>query len=131
MWPLRRVATLDESLGPDVCIHHLAAQFCLAALSGQSPEARQGRASWREGLTAKARAKRQSDCHDEGTFLDAGLGRDLLSEGRDLLSDRPQEGSELTGDRRCRNRGLLAPCNEPTVAGAQPQLCLPGNGTDA
>jgi hypothetical protein len=34
-----------------------AAQFCLAALSGQSPEARQGRASWREGLTAKARAK--------------------------------------------------------------------------
>ena len=30
-----------------------------------------------------------------------------------------QEGSELAGDRRCRNRGLLAPCNEPTVAGAQ------------
>src|SRR6516164_1703250 len=28
-----------------------------------------------------------------------------------------QEGSELAGDRRCRNRGLLAPCNEPTVSG--------------
>jgi hypothetical protein len=86
------------------------------------PNARQGRASWREGLTAKARAKRQSVCHD-----DALAGWRL---GRNLLTDCPQEGSKLAGDRRRRNRGLLAIGNEPAVAGAQPDLCLPGDAAD-
>ena len=101
-WPLRRAATLDD-VSPDVCIHHLAAYFGLGRAERSIPEARQGRASWREGLTAKARAKRQSDCHDEGigSISEAGLGRNLLT-------NRPQEGSELAGDRRCHNRGLLA-----------------------
>ena len=47
--------------------------------------------------------------------------------GRNLLTDCPQEGSELAGNRRCRDRCLLAFRNEPTVAGAQPDLCLPGD----
>src|ERR1700751_3363209 len=57
------------------------------------------------------------------------LGGRLL--GRNLLTDGPQEGSELAGNRRCRNRGLLALGNEPAVAGAQRDLCLPGDAADA
>jgi hypothetical protein len=55
-----------KALGPEVRIHHLAAHL-LGRAERSIPNARQGRAFWREGLTAKARAKRQSDCHDEGT----------------------------------------------------------------
>src|SRR5215469_12573313 len=51
--------------------------------------------------------------------------------GRNLLTDCPQEGSELAGNRRCCNRCLLPIGNEPTVAGAQPDLCLPGDAADA
>src|ERR1700751_1682666 len=51
--------------------------------------------------------------------------------GRNLLTDCPQEGSELAGNRRCRNRALLPIGNEPTVAGAQPDLCLPGDAANA
>jgi hypothetical protein len=43
-----------------VRIHHMAAYFCLAGAERSIPKARQGRASWREGLTAKAHAKQQS-----------------------------------------------------------------------
>jgi hypothetical protein len=50
--------------------------------------------------------------------------------GRNQLTDRPQEGGELAGNRRCRNRGLFAIRNEPTAAGAQPNLCLPGDAAD-
>src|SRR5215475_11693993 len=49
---------------------------------------------------------------------------------RNLLTDCPQEGSELASNRRCRNRGLLAIGNESTIAGAQPDLCLPGDAAD-
>jgi hypothetical protein len=49
-----------KTLGPDVRIHHLAAQFCLAALSGQSPEARQGRASLARGIDGESALKNSS-----------------------------------------------------------------------
>ena len=61
-------------------------------------------------------------------MMRAPLGGRL--QGRNLLADCPQEGSELAGNRRCRNRGFLAIGNEPTVAGAQPDLCLPGDAAD-
>jgi hypothetical protein len=50
---------LPRSRELNVCIHGNGSPFCLAALSGQLPLARKGRAFWREGLTAKARAERQ------------------------------------------------------------------------
>ena len=93
-----------KASGAEVRIHHLGSALLLGRAERSIPNVRQGRACWREGLTAKARAKRQSDCHDGRhrlIFLDAGLGRNLLT-------DRPQEGSELAGDRRCRNRGTEA-----------------------
>src|SRR5215469_4582732 len=62
-------------------------------------------------------------------MMRAPLGGRL--EGRNLLTDCPQEGGELAGNRCCRNRGLLAIGNEPTVAGAQPDLCLPSDAADA
>jgi hypothetical protein len=37
--------------------------------------------------------------------------------GANLLTDCPQEGSELASNRRCRNRDLLAIGHQPTVAG--------------
>jgi hypothetical protein len=48
-----------------------------------------------------------------------------------LLADREQEGSAFVSNRRCRNRGLLAIGNKPTIAGAQPDLCLPGDAANA
>ena len=59
------------------------------------------------------------------------MGRELGGRLRpNLLADCPQEGGELAGNRRCRNRSLLAIRDEPTVAGAEPDLCLPGGVAD-
>src|SRR6202007_2617660 len=46
------------------------------------------------------------------------------------LTESPQEGSEFASNRCRRNRGLLAIGNEPTIAGAQSDLCLPGNAAN-
>src|SRR4029077_17347941 len=62
-------------------------------------------------------------------MMRAPLGGRL--QGRNLLADCPQEGSELASNRRCRNRGFLAIGNESTEAGAQADLCLRGDAADA
>src|SRR5829696_4362269 len=41
--------------------------------------------------------------------------------------NRPQKGGHLTGDRRHRHRRPLAGRDEPPIAGAQPNLGLPGD----
>jgi hypothetical protein len=46
-----------------------------------------------------------------------------------LATDRPQEGCYLSGDRGCRDLGLLAISDEPAIAGTQPHL-LRGANTD-
>jgi Glycosyl transferase 4-like domain len=57
-WPLRRVATLDESLWARRSHSSSGSAVLLGCAERSIPEARRGRASWREGLTVKARAKR-------------------------------------------------------------------------
>jgi hypothetical protein len=47
-----------------------------------------------------------------------------------LATDRPKEGCYLSGDRGCRDHGLLAIGDEPAIAGTQPHLRLPGDGSD-
>jgi hypothetical protein len=65
------------------------------------------------------------------TWVEAPFADDIASRRRlwlDLVTDSPQEGSDLTGDRRRGDGGLLAVCNKPSVPCTQPHLRLPGNG---
>jgi hypothetical protein len=48
----------------------------------------------------------------------------LLAEVAEAI---PQATPALAVNRRCRNRGLLVIRNEPTAAGEQPDLRLPGD----
>jgi hypothetical protein len=47
--------------------------------------------------------------------------------GRDVLRDRPQKRRHLAGNCGNDQRTLFAGGGEPTVTGAQANLCLPGN----
>jgi hypothetical protein len=47
--------------------------------------------------------------------------------GFDVAADGPQEGGHLAGDRGDDDWGLLADGAEPTIAGAQADLRLPGD----
>ena len=46
------------------------------------------------------------------------------------MANGPKKGGHLAGDRGDDNRRLLAGGDEPAVAGAEPDLCLPGDVAD-
>ncbi len=64
-------------------------------------------------------------CYEAGS-TGYGLHRQLTDLGHVCDVVAP-----TASNRRGRNRGLLAIGNEPTLVGAQPDLCFPGNAADA